>query len=117
MNTPEWFKSGIYGAFFGAVFIAFVGFFWGGWMTAGGADKMATKMARDEVVAALVPFCLDMSRADDKRLAKLVTIRAASSFKRGEAVMDAGWATVPGSDEPNRDVAQACIEGLNLDAS
>jgi len=86
-------------------------------MTEGGAEEMANKLAQDEVIAALVPVCLDMSRADNERIAKLVTIRDASSFKRREAVMEAGWATIPGSDGPNRDLAQACIEGLDLDAS
>lgn len=117
MTQPEWLKPGIYGALLGAAFVGIVGFSWGGWMTRGGADKMASEMAQDEVLAVLVPFCLDMSRTDNERIAKLVTIREASSFKRRDAVMEAGWATMPGSDGPNRDLAQACIEGLELDVS
>ena len=117
MTTPEWLKPGIYGALLGAAFVGIVGFSWGGWMTGGGAEEMANKMAQEEVIAALVPFCLDMSRTDNERIAKLATIREASSFKRRDAVMEAGWATMPGSDGPNRDLAQACIEGLDLDAS
>jgi hypothetical protein len=31
--------------------------------------------------------------------------------------MAADCATVPGADEPNRDLAQACIQGLNLAAA
>lgn len=117
MNSPEWLKPGIYGALLGAVFVGVVGFTWGGWMTGGGANKMASEMAGDQVIAALVPICLDMSRTDNERIAKLATIRDASSFQRRNAIMDAGWATIPGSDAPNRDLAQACIEGLDLDAS
>ncbi|RVT82584.1 hypothetical protein DXV76_15180 [Rhodobacteraceae bacterium CCMM004] len=117
MTTPEWLKPGIYGAFVGAAFVSIIGFSWGGWMTGGGADKMASEMAQDEVIAALVPLCLDMSRTDIERVAKLETIREASSFKRRDAVMETGWATMPGSDGPNRDLAQACIAGLDLDAS
>ena len=117
MTTPEWLKPGIYGALIGAVFVAIVGFSWGGWVTGGAANKMASAMARDEVVAAMVPVCLDMARADPDRVAHLATIRDASSFKRRDAVMATGWATMPGSDAPNRDLAQACIEGLELDAS
>lgn len=117
MNTPEWLKPGIYGAVLGATFVGFAGFSWGGWVTRGDAEEMASQMAQDEVIEALVPFCLDMSRNDKERIAKLATIRDASSFKRGEAVMETGWATMPGSDGPNRELAQACIEGLELDAS
>lgn len=117
MTTPEWLKPGISGALLGAAFVGIVGFSWGGWITEGGAEEMANKLAKDEVIAALVPVCLDMSRADNERVAKLATIREASAFQRRDAVMETGWATMPGSDGPNRDVAQACIEGLDLDAS
>lgn len=117
MNTPEWLKPGIYGAVVGGALVAVVGFSWGGWVTGGGADKMASDKAQTEVIAALVPYCVDMARTDSQRLTKLATIRDATSFKRRDAVMATGWATVPGADAPNRDVALACLEGLNLDAS
>lgn len=117
MNTPEWLKPGIHGALIGAVSVGVFGFSWGGWMTDGGANKLASAMAQDDVIAALVPICLDMSRTDDERIAKLATIRAATSFKRRDAVMAAGWATTPGSDAPNQDLAKACVDGLNLDGS
>ncbi len=117
MTTPEWLKPGIYGALLGAAFVGIVGFSWGGWVTGSSAEKLAGKTAEDRVIAALVPFCLDMSRTDNERVAKLATIREASSFKRRDAVMETGWATMPGSAGPNRDLAQARIEGLDLDAS
>ena len=117
MTTPEWLKPGIYGALSGAVIVAIVGFSWGGWVTGSGAKKMASEMAEDRVIAALVPLCLDMSRTDSERAAKLATIREASSFRRRDAVMEAGWATIPGADGPNRELAQACIEGLELESS
>ena len=72
-------------------------------------------MAHDDVIAALLPVCLDMSRTDADRVAKMATIREATSYRQRDAVMDAGWAT--GSEAPDRDLAQACIEGLELDAS
>ncbi|WP_300072082.1 hypothetical protein [uncultured Ruegeria sp.] len=117
MNTPEWLKPGIYGALIGGIFVGVVGFSWGGWMTGGSADKMANAMSRDSVIAALVPVCLDMARTDTQRAVKITTIKEASSFKRKDAVMEAGWATVPGSQTPNKELAQACIEGLNVDGS
>lgn len=117
MSTPEWLKPGIYGAAAGAVAVSIIGFSWGGWMTGGSASKMATSMARDEVTLAMVPICLEISRLDPDRVAKLATIRSASTYNRRDAVMEAGWATVPGSESPNRDLAAACIDGLELDAS
>lgn len=116
MNTPEWLKPGIYGALIGAVFVGAVGFSWGGWVTGGGANKMANAMSHDNVIAALLPVCLDMSRTDSDRIAKLATIREASTYKRRDAVMQAGWATMPGSDTPDRDLAQACVAALDLES-
>ncbi len=117
MNTPEWLKPGIYGAVVGAIFTVVAGFSWGGWLTAGNAEEMASDMAKDNVIAALLPVCVEMAQNDINRTAKLATIQEASTYKRRDAVMAAGWATVPGSDSPNRDLAQACIAGLQLDES
>ncbi|MCY4463465.1 MAG: hypothetical protein OXC26_24180 [Albidovulum sp.] len=117
MNIPEWLKPGIYGAAIGAVCVTAVGFSWGGWMTNGSANKMASAMAHANVIAALTPVCLDMARTDPDRTAQLATIRETSSYRRRDAVIAAGWATVPGSDEPNHDLATACVKGLDLGTS
>lgn len=116
MNTPEWLKPGIYGALIGAAFVGIAGFTWGGWVTGGTAHSRAMAMSRDDVVAALVPICLDMARTDPDRVEKLATIRATSTFQRRNALMNAGWATVPGSQTPNRDIAGACLASLDVDA-
>ena len=114
MNMPEWLKPGIYGALIGAVFVGVVGFTWGGWVTGGTANDRAMAMSRDDVVASMVPVCLDMARSDPARADKLATIRAASTYQRRDALMAAGWATMPGTDAPDRDIAQACLMALEL---
>ena len=114
MNTPEWLKPGIYGALIGAVFVGVVGFTWGGWVTGSTSNDRALAMSRDNIVASMVPVCLDMARSDPARAEKLETIRATSTYQRRDAVMAAGWATVPGSDAPDRDIAQACLAELEL---
>lgn len=117
MKLPEWFKPGVYGAFIGAVVFGVVGFSWGGWVTGGSANKAALAMAEERVISALVPVCLDIANTDPDRIEQLATIREASGFTRRDAVMAAGWATVPGSDGPDRDLAQACAAALDLSAS
>lgn len=117
MKTPEWLKPALYGAAAGAAALAIVGFSWGGWMTGGSATMMAADQARAATVAALMPVCVAQSNADSQRLPKLAAMRDLPSYKRRDAVMSAGWATLPGSDAPNRDVAQACVDELALDAS
>lgn len=116
MNTPEWLKPGIYGAVIGAAAIGLVGFTWGGWVTGGTAHDRAMAMSHDDVVAAMVPVCLNMARKDPERVAKLATIRDASTYQRRDALMEAGWATVPGAEAPDRDIAQACLASLDVDS-
>jgi hypothetical protein len=91
-----------------------VGFTWGGWVTGGTSNDRAMAMSRDDVVASMVPVCLDMARSDPERAEKLAAIRAASTYQRRDALMEAGWATVAGTDEPDRDIAQACLAALEL---
>ena len=113
MNIPEWFKPGIKGAAVGAAALAIVGFTWGVWVTGGTAKEMAADQAKLEVVAALVPICIQQSRQDPQVVETLSQLREASSYQRSDMLMKAGWATMPGSSEPNRNVAKECIKVLS----
>ena len=117
MNTPEWLKPGIYGAVIGAAVVGIGGFTWGGWVTGGTAHDRAVAMSHDDVVAAMVPVCLDMAQTDPDRVAKLAVIRDTQTYQRRNALMEAGWATVPGAEAPDRDLAQACLASLDVAAS
>ena len=112
MKKPEWLKPGLYGAAVGAAAIAIVGFSMGGWVTGSTAKQMAANQARLEVVAALVPICLEQSKKDPLVMATLAQLKAAESYQRSDMLMKAGWATMPGSSDPDRDVARACTEKL-----
>ncbi len=112
MNIPEWLKPALYGAAAGAVALAIVGFSWGGWVTGGTAKQMASDQARLEVVAALVPICMEQSSQDPKVVETLVQLKDTSSYQRSNMLMKVGWATMPGSSDPNRDVARACMDNL-----
>ena len=112
MKSPDWLKPAIYGAIAGAVAISIAGFSWGGWVTGGSAREMAADQARQEVVAALVPVCLEQSRVDPNVMATLASLKGETAYKRGEMLMKTGWATMPGSTDPDRNVAKACMEKL-----
>ena len=112
MNIPEWLKPGLQGAAVGAVALAIVGFAWGGWVTAGTAKQMASDHARLEVVAALVPICIEQSKQDPQVMETLTQLKDTVSYKRSDMLMEAGWATMPGSTAPDRYVASACMDKL-----
>ena len=112
MNIPEWLKPALYGAAAGAVALAIVGFSWGGWVTGGTAKQMASDQARLEVVAALVPICMEQSSQDPKVVETLAQLKDTGSYQRSNMLMKVGWATMPGSSDPNRHVARACMDKL-----
>jgi hypothetical protein len=114
MNTPDWLKPGAYGAACGAIALAVVGFTWGGWMTDSSARQRAADLAKTEVVAALAPICLEQSKHDPQLAEKLAQLKTTASYGRGDLIMKAGWATMPGSSDANRQVANACVEKLGL---
>ena len=112
MNTPEWLKPGLFGVVIGAAALPIAGFSWGGWVTGGTAEKMASERARLEVVAALVPICVEQSSQDPLVVDTLARLKDTSSYKRRDLLMETGWATMPGSSDPDRDVARACVDVL-----
>ena len=112
MNFPEWVRPAVLGASAGAIALAVGGFTWGGWMTGGDAEEMASDMARKEVVAALAPICVEQSKADPMVSTTMMEIKEANSYKRRDMIMEAGWATMPGTQEADRYVAAACLEEL-----
>lgn len=112
MEMPDWLKPALQGAAAGAAALAIVGFTWGGWVTGGTAEKLASAEAELQVTAALVPVCLELSSKDPKVVATLAELKSANNYKRGAMIMKVGWATMPGTTEPNRSVAEACVDKL-----
>ncbi len=108
-----WLKPGIWGAVIGCILTMIVGFSWGGWTTHSTANQDAIKRADAAVTATLVPICLAQEKIDAARGQKLGELKAiTSSYEQTEFVMKAGWATFPGKEDPNRDVAEACASAL-----
>jgi hypothetical protein len=106
------FKLGAWGFVVGSVATMIVGFSWGGWTTGSGADRLATERSSAAVTTALVPVCLEKSKADPAGAKKLVALKAlTSSYDQRDAVVQGGWATF-GPGEANRDVAEACASEL-----
>lgn len=118
MDNSTWVKPAVIGAAVGAtvgvLLFGAIGFTAGGWMTIGGADKVYLAVAHETMIAAMVPVCLDLSANDPDRATKLAVIRDTPVDSRREAIMASGWATVPGSEQPSHDLAQACMNALDM---
>jgi hypothetical protein len=112
MNTPAWTKPVLIGAGVGAVATLIAGFGWGGWITGAKAEVMVSDQAKAAVVAALAPICVEQSRQDPAAAATLAKLKESSRYQRSEMLMEAGWATMPGSEGADRAVANACMEEL-----
>lgn len=109
MQLPTWLKPGLMGAGVGAIALAIVGFSWGGWVTGGSAEDMATKQANTAVAAALTPYCVERAGGVDAATATTMTeLKAATTYSRKGIIEKAGWATPMGAEKPNTDLAQAC---------
>jgi len=98
----------IQGAIAGSLLTMILGFGWGGWQLQSTATKAADLQTNKAVVAVLAPICVDKFRQAADVKATLVALNATSAWKRDTFVEKGGWATFPGSVEPNRDVAEAC---------
>lgn len=110
--TPRM-ETAIWGVVGGAAGVAAIGFMFGGWVTGGKAAEMARQQADKAVIAALAPICVDKFRLASNAVENLGKLKAISySWEKGTYVSKGGWATLPGSDEPNSGVAQACAELL-----
>ena len=89
-----------------------VGFAWGGWVTGGTADKMATTLADDAVVKRLAPICVVQFNRDPAKVEKLAALKGIDSWQRDDYVGKQGWATMPGEEKPDSNVAEACAKLL-----
>jgi pimeloyl-ACP methyl ester carboxylesterase len=112
-ETKATVRSVLWGAAAGAIALAIVGFSWGGWVTGGAAETLAKSRAATAVVAALTPICVEKFRQAADASANLAEMKkAAYVWDQSKFLEKGGWATMPGSTEPNSAVAKACAESL-----
>ena len=106
-------RPALWGAVAGAIALAIVGFSWGGWVTGGAAETLARNSAATAVVAALTPICVEKFRQAAGASANLAEMKKATyASDQGRFIEKGGWATMPGSTEPDSAVARACAQTL-----
>lgn len=114
MQIPEWVRPGAWGAIAGAAAVMIVGFSMGWVVTSGTAEEQANRQAQQAVIASLTPICVARFRAQPQqvRTTHLTALQDENFWKQGDYVEKQGWATLPGSKEPNEEVADACATEL-----
>jgi hypothetical protein len=115
---PPSIKPFVWGVAVGSVVTMIIGFSYGGWTSSGTAARLAQQQADAAVTTALVPVCIAQSKADRATLKKMAELKAlTSSYDQRDFVTKTGWATVPGTPDANREVAEACAAALLKAAS
>jgi hypothetical protein len=113
-RIPEWLKPAAIGGIIGAIALVIVAFSAGWVMTSSSAQEMAEQQGEKAVLAALTPICVAQFKAqtEQTRTTQLTALEGESSWTRDDFVEEHGWATMPGSTEPNNEVANACATQL-----
>jgi hypothetical protein len=83
-----------------------------GWGTGTTAQNMAETMADSAVVARLAPICVVQFNADPAKEKKLTELKGTDSWQRDGYVEKQGWATMPGEQKTDSNVAEACARLL-----
>jgi hypothetical protein len=74
-----------------------VGFFWGGWVTAGEAHRMAATAVSRARTELATEVCFNRFLAAPDVAAHLAELRDADPWARGDLLVHDGWATIPGA--------------------
>jgi hypothetical protein len=103
----------IQGAVTGSVLTMIVGFGFAGWQMQSNAERRADVRVDKAVIDVLTPICVDKFRRAADVKATTVALNATDSWHRDTFLEKGGWATFPGSKEPNAGVAEACARILS----
>ncbi len=114
MKGSEKLATGLWGVVIGAVGGVIALFSFGLITWSGSAEDMAQKRSEQAVIAALTPVCVANFKAAgaEAQEIKLAALEEARSYQRDDYVKEQGWATMPGSTEPNSAIAETCAEEL-----
>ncbi len=90
--------------------IAVIGFNWGGWVTAGGAEAMAKETAATAVAERLGSICVAQFNRDPAKSQKLIEMKGQDTWEIGRYIEKQSWAIMPGDEKADSGVADACAK-------
>ena len=83
-----------------------------GWVTAGRAERLAADRAQTAFRDALTPICVAQFNQDIDKLTKLKMLEETINWKRADFIKQQGWATMPGSEDPEVRIAEECARQI-----
>ena len=96
----------------GAIVLLIV-IFWTGWVvTSSKAESQGEQMAKEAVVEALAPICVEQYLQDPNKVERLEALKEKRSYLRDDYVEEVGWATMPAAESPVRGVADECAKRI-----
>ena len=113
MKLGEMVQPVAIGLVVGAALTAFVGFYWGGWVTTSKANEIAAQKSTLAVAEVMTPYCVAAALADPNYAALFATMKDGSSYDRIGIVSKAGWATPIGATAPHAALASSCQTKLS----
>jgi len=110
MNIPAEVKPAAWGVIAGVVLTLIVGFWLGGWYTAGSAQKLASDATDKAIVDTLAPVCAAQytSTATDEQKA---TLAKAATYDRADLIKKV-VTSIPGQTDISAPLANACGDAI-----
>jgi len=109
-ETTAKFKFGVWGVILGAAVAMIVGFAWGGWVT----GTTAKGRSDEAVLASRAAICVAQFMRAPNHDQELKAFEQTDPWKRSELIGKGGWDRMPGQEEANGEVAEACAKGIEI---
>jgi hypothetical protein len=90
----------------------FVGFVWGGWVTAGRASSMADGAAQKAQAQLAANYCVARFEGGTDAANQLATLKKTQEWSRDDFITKGGWVTPPGAKQPVDGAADLCAQQL-----
>ncbi len=110
MEMPTQVAPAFWGAVGGAAAVAFIGFSYGGWVTANTAETLAAQRATKAVVTSLAPICVENFKRSKDATTQLVELKKVKSWEQAAFITKGGWAVMPGTATVDNAMATTCAE-------
>ncbi|MGO8918320.1 MAG: hypothetical protein ACLQJR_20665 [Stellaceae bacterium] len=89
-----------------------LGFTWGGWVTGGTAERMASQGATAARADLAATICVSRFESGPDTVVNLASLKASDSWTRSDFIEKGGWATLAGTEKPVSGAANLCAQRL-----